>query len=231
MKINTGLGIKRTIENYTNFIKTTIKQDKTKVFGIGRNKTGTTSLKKAMKDLGYVVGNQRTAELLFDDWANNNYDPIISYCRTAQFFQDAPFSLPKTYKFLDEAFPNSKFILTVRNSSEEWYNSLIRFHAKLWGKNGRIPTKEDLMNANYIYKGRPWHVKRVTGITPEHDPYNKEKLIDHYEDYNTNVVDYFKNRPDDLLVLNVAEEGAYKKLTDFLGIQTLSDEFPWENKT
>ena len=36
---------------------------KQKIFGIGHNKTGTTSLQKAMIDLDYIIGDQRQAEL------------------------------------------------------------------------------------------------------------------------------------------------------------------------
>jgi hypothetical protein len=45
------------------------------------------------------------------------------------------------------------------------------------------------------------------------------------------VKDYFRNRMPDLLVLDVAEKGAYRKLCDFLGKPCESDSFPWENKT
>jgi hypothetical protein len=43
---------------------------KVKYFCIGRNKTGTTSLKRAFEDLGYPVGDQRKAEILteFPRW-------------------------------------------------------------------------------------------------------------------------------------------------------------------
>jgi len=116
---------------------------KPKIFGIGNNKTGTTSLKAAMGELGFIVGHQRPAEKLMEDWAKRDFSPIISYCKSGQFFQDVPFSKPYTYVVLDHEFPGSKFILTVRGSPEQWYNSLTEFHAKLWGKNGRIPTKED----------------------------------------------------------------------------------------
>jgi hypothetical protein len=202
-----------------------------KVFGIGNNKTGTTSLKAAMDELGFVVGHQRIAEQLIKDWAKRDFSSIISYCKTAQFFQDVPFSKPYTYVVLDHEFPGSKFILTVRDSPEQWYNSLTKFHAKLWGKNGRIPTKEDLQNATYRYKGRPWETRNWVYDVPSEDPYNKEILIKHYQDYNNSVKEYFRHRPDDLLVLNVAGKGAYQKLCDFLVVESDREEFPWKNKT
>ena len=44
-------------------------------------------------------------------------------------------------------------------------------------------------------------------------------------------MDYFEDRPNDLLVLNVAEKGAFQKLCDFLAISSEKTEFPWENRT
>ncbi len=211
------------------FIRYKIR-NKPKIFCIGRNKTGTTSFKKAMQDLGYVVGNQRKAEMLFYTYRDKNFDPIIKYCKTAQVFQDFPFSVPETYKHLDKAYPGSKFVLTVRDSPEQWYNSLVNFHSRLWG-NGKVPTKEDLQKAKYIWKGRPWESNQLSGA-PEHDPYNKEFHVNSDVRYNKGVLEYFKDRPDDLLVINIAEKGSYQELMSFLGIHNSPhNDFPWENKT
>ncbi len=89
---------------------------KQKIFCIGRNKTGTTSLHAALIEMGIVVGRQRHAELMIGDWSKRDFRRLISFCRTAQAFQDIPFSLPYTFQALDMAFPRSKFILTVRES-------------------------------------------------------------------------------------------------------------------
>lgn len=204
---------------------------KQKVFGIGNNKTGTTSLKAAMEELGYKTGDQRTAEELIDDWAKRDFKRIVQYCKTAQFFQDVPFSKPYTFVVLDHEFPGSKFILTVRDDPEQWYNSLVKFHSKKWGREGRIPTREDLQQATYLEKGRPWKANRLSYDTPEDDPYRKEILIQHYIDHNNSVKEYFRHRPDDLLVLNVAGKNAYQKLCDFLGMKPVGKTFPWKNKT
>ncbi len=184
-----------------------------------------------MIDLGYTVGHQRTAEDMIDLWAKREFKKIVRYCRTAQFFQDVPFSKPYTYVILDHEFPKSKFILTVRDSPDQWYESLTKFHARLWGKNGRVPTREDLQNATYRYKGSPWEANRLSYTTPEEDPYEKKALIKAYNHYNDSVLEYFRHRPNDLLVLNVAKHDAYKKLCDFLGKSYNNENFPWENRT
>lgn len=205
--------------------------NKRKVFCIGLNKTGTTSLKKAMQGLGYVSGDQSKAEKLIYAWAERDFKKITNYCFTAQFFQDIPFSLPYTYVILDQTFPRSKFILTIRDTPDEWYRSLTSFHSKMWGNKNRIPRKQDLENALYRTKGGPWEANRLIFNTPETDPYNKAQLVEFYNQHNKQVKDYFKNRPEDLLILNVAEKCAFKKLCMFLSLDYEENEFPWENKT
>src|SRR5690554_812633 len=87
------------------FIKTRLgrlkKDSDPKIFGIGANKTGTTSLKAAMRAMGYSIGDQRIAENLVTDWAKRDFARIVEYCRSAQFFQDIPFSKPYTFVVLD----------------------------------------------------------------------------------------------------------------------------------
>ena len=214
-----------------NLIKSiNLSSNKAKVFCIGLNKTGTTSMAKTLNDLGYIVGSQRLAELLLDDWGNRDFRSLINYCYTAQAFQDIPFSLPYTFQALDGYFPYSKFILTVRDNSEQWYNSLTQFHAKFFGK-GKIPTINDLKEADYIYPGYIYKLFMWTFNTPEEDPYNKNMLISNYEIYNAVVQDYFKFRPDAFLMINLSESDSYQKLCEFLGKPYHNEIFPHENKT
>lgn len=202
-----------------------------KIFCIGRNKTGTTSLKVALQDLGFIVGNQRKAERLLPEYKAGNFGAIARYCESAQAFQDFPFSYPETYEHLDQAFPDSKFILTVRDSPEQWYRSVTKYHAKMFG-NGAIPTKEDLENAGYVWEGWMWECNRIMYSTaPEESPYQKEALISTYTEYNRAVISYFQQKSESLLVINLAEPSSYQRLTAFLGVDPSFTEFPWENKT
>ncbi|NQU26360.1 MAG: hypothetical protein HQ567_34175 [Candidatus Nealsonbacteria bacterium] len=206
------------------------RRRKIKLFGIGRNKTGTTSLATAMHDLGYICAPQRPFELLFDDWVDRRFDRILKLCRNYEAFQDTPFSLPYTYQALDRAFPGSKFVLTVRDSAEAWYRSVTRFHSRLFG-GGEIPTSRMLREAAYCYPG--WMLKVVQGVyhTDPENLYDRDALMRTYERHNESVVDYFVNRPDDLLVLNVASSGAYAMLCEFLGQPCTTQDFPWKNQT
>jgi hypothetical protein len=207
-------------------------QGKTKYFCIGRNKTGTTSLKKTFEKLGFIVGRQRSGETLLDEYKKENFEPIIEFCKTAQVFQDVPFSYAETFKYLDKAYPNSKFILSVRDNPEQWYNSVVKFHSKLFGKNGQIPTYDDLKNATYVRKGFMWDAIQINYRTPASNPYQKDLVIKNYLDHNADVLEYFKDRPDDLLVINLAESDSFQKFIDFIDVvNPPMDDFPWANKT
>ncbi|MDB9782705.1 hypothetical protein OAB88_06345 [Winogradskyella sp.] len=203
-----------------------------KVFCIGRNKTGTTSMSRIFVRLGLSLGSQSEAELLADDWMNNNFDSLIAYVKYKGIsFQDVPFSFPNTFKVLDEAFPNSKFILTVRDSSEVWYNSVISYMPKINSSGNRLPDKIDLQNDYYVYKGWKFKTHQFNYNTPEDDLFNKAILIKHYNDYNASVIDYFKDKPGQLLVINLKAPDAINKICVFLNKKNTLGEMPWVNKT
>ncbi|MDB6156009.1 MAG: hypothetical protein JWL90_4462 [Chthoniobacteraceae bacterium] len=200
-----------------------------KIFCIGRNKTGTTSLKKALEDLGYHVGNQHVAEKLFRHYKDRDFRPLIEYCASAEAFQDIPFSLPYTFIALDQAFPGSKFILTVRDE-DEWFDSLVRFQIKMHGKDGAVGTLEELRNDPYCYKGFAYETKKYAYGLPDDDLYNRDIWIAHYRRHNAMVADYFRFRPGDLLTIDVGQSSSYKELCRFLGRPPRYEEFPWENR-
>lgn len=199
-----------------------------KVFCIGANKTGTTSVEHVFRSLGLTVGNQMQAEMLIHDWARQDYRRIIRYCQSAQAFQDVPFSLQGTFKVLDDAFPGAKFILTVRNSADEWFESMVRFHTKIVGK-GRIPTADDLRQYNYRYPGYMLDVLRLSYGADKSTLYNREVYIQYYEDHNSQAIEYFKARPDAFLVLNNGEPGAMEQLVEFLGYKYTGQKMPHLN--
>ena len=66
---------------------------------------------QVLSDMGFRVGNQAKAERLMEDWAQRKFHNIVEYCKSADAFQDAPFSNDYTYQVMDYAFPESKFVL------------------------------------------------------------------------------------------------------------------------
>jgi hypothetical protein len=202
-----------------------------KVFCIGRNKTGTTSVDAALRDLGYRVAPQESAEMLLQEWSKRDFNKLKRYCLRYDAFQDVPFSYPFTFQEMDQAFPNAKFVLTVRDSAEEWHRSVSSYHAKLFSAGPRA-TAEELKQAKYCYDGYMWDCQRLLYGIDEGQEYDLEIYKAHYEAHNAAVIDYFRWRPEKLLVLNVKEERAYWKLANFLGQSVPVDaQFPWENKT
>lgn len=201
-----------------------------KVFVIGCNKTGTCSVTQALKDLNFNVGNQHEGSILLNDYLNNKFDKLINFSKKHQAFQDVPFSCPNTYKVLDEYFPKAKFILTIRNNSEQWYKSLVNYHAQML-KTKNIPTYKQLKNSKLVSKG--WMYLAVKGLfkTPDNDLYNKKMLIEYYENHNKDVINYFSDKPGKLLIINLSEEKSYKNFCNFLAVNPKYEHFPYLNKT
>ncbi len=174
---------------------------KPKVFCIGFHKTGTTSMAVALEQLGYRVTGP-----------NGVNDPDIeanvlsmAYDLVQQFdaFQDNPW--PILYKELDAQFPGSKFILTLR-STDSWIKSQVN----------HFGTKETPM--------RKW----IYGVgCPEG---NEEIYIKRFNRHYEEVREYFKERPQDLLVLDMAKGDGWEKLCPFLGVDIPANPFPHANK-
>jgi hypothetical protein len=200
-----------------------------KVFCIGLNKTGTTSLEYALKNLGYAMGNQQSGEMLLSYYIQRQFEPIVEFARSADAFQDAPFSYPMTFVPLDQAFPKAKFILTIRDSVDQWYRSLVRFHSRIFA-GGRRPVREDLEKATYCYPGFVWDAHRYIFNPPDDDIYDPSTLKNFYENHNYSVQQYFRTKKN-FLQINLSEPRAYLRMCDFLGKEPQGSAFPWLNRT
>jgi hypothetical protein len=175
-----------------------------KVFCLGFHKTGTTSLEILLQNMGYQVASPY-----------KNWDPRLTKMfeagdlaelkgLTEKFdaFQDAPWFL--FYKEFDQWYPGSKFILTVRDS-HSWWKSF----------------------ANYFRDEHKPLFKYMYGF--DNPIGHKDVFIKHFEDHNRKVVDYFKNRPSDLLVIEISGSDALQKTTAFLNRTTSYSLMPHKN--
>jgi hypothetical protein len=188
---------------------------KKKVFCVGANKTGTTSIGEFLNQAGYNVAPQIPAEKLIHDWAKRDFKKLFLFCKKYDAFQDIPFSLDYTYQFLDFKFPNSKFILTVRNSPDEWLESYIRFTNKIL--NGKEINRSNLSSINYIYPG--YFLDSLDCIYGRDTPLFDEKVYKQcYTLHNLSVIKYFEYRPEKLLVLNLSDPDGSHKLCSFLNL-------------
>ena len=190
---------------------------KRKIFCIGHNKTGTTSLATLFSKSGYRLAPQRVGEALLPAWYAGDFKSIIEWVKStnAQFYQDVPFSYPETWKHLAQQFPKALFIHTVRESDDEWYQSRVRFDKKILGTNS--PSWHDLeqFQVGGIPKGSLAKFRReIMGCTQ--DPYEETTLKTFYNDYNREIEEYFRNSSLDYLQLNLKDPNALDTLNAFV---------------
>lgn len=194
------------------------------------SKTGTTSLTKAFRDLGYRVASEHRVSHLFPNYAMRDFGPIIKFCRHYQVFEDHLFGLPYTFQALDHAYPGSKFILSVRDSADTWYHSYINHHIQRYGMDGKLPTRKQYKALEKIPGLNRWDYEKIKYYTPADDIFDKEALKKAYVNHIETVLDYFRYRKEDLLVINLAEEDSYTRFCEFLDVEPLYERFPHLNK-
>ena len=100
-----------------------------KLFGIGANKTGTTTLDCVARKIYGLKSSQRAGVATIHQLMSGNYSEFIKHMNSHDFHQDLPTSIKSFYVAIDALFPNSKFILTIRDS-ESWFESFFEFYYK-----------------------------------------------------------------------------------------------------
>ena len=96
------------------------------------------------------------------------------------------------------------------------------------GKN-RLPTADDLKQFKYRKPNFLWQAAQFIYGIDENSLYDREIYTSHYEMHVKRVREYFRYRPDDLLVLNIGDRGAMKSLCDFLGVELRDHVMPHLN--
>jgi hypothetical protein len=102
-----------------------------KVFCIGYNKTGTTSLGKSFELLGYR-NSSFNKKVWRTYYANQEIDKILKYASKFDSFDDLPWLKEDLIPILDKAFSNSKFVYLTRDE-ESWKNSFKKWSFKVFG--------------------------------------------------------------------------------------------------
>ncbi len=230
MAAETGPGPARTAEEIRQRTYPICQAIKTfdKVFGIGANKTGTTSLQAVFYVLGLKVAPQDEGELSTFAAHRGDLRRLQRYVEAYDAFQDAPFSNKSYYAQLDALFPGSKFILTIRDS-ETWFRSLCRFHAKRLGvADIKEITPERLRAFDYRFSGflarnieANWLMRVGENGRLIRDwslLYDKDHYLRLYQSRNEEIQRHFSERPGDLLVIDLAQETDTAKIVEFLGL-------------
>lgn len=174
-----------------------------KVFCIGFHKTGTSSLGAALAVLGHRVAGPFGVR--DPDIAAHAVDKAVRRAADHDAFQDNPW--PLLYREMDERFPGSRFILTVRDE-DEWLQSVVAHF-------GGVSTPM-----------REWVYGAGAGDPVGHEAVYLERLRRHVDD----VGRHFADRPGDLLVMDLARGDGWPELCGFLGVDPPGVPFPHANR-
>ncbi|MEL7444652.1 MAG: sulfotransferase family protein [Pseudomonadota bacterium] len=166
--------------------------DQPKVFCIGFQKTGTSSLRDALRQLGYSVTGVFGDDLTLEELRNSYVTQGLSLAAEFDSVEDMPW--PLMVRELDRAFPGSKFILTVRKT-ENWLRSI----CKHFGDN-------------------PSDMQRlVYGDDAPNPVGHEDRYVEVYEQHNRDVIAYFDGRESDFLVMELEAGHGWAELGKFLG--------------
>ena len=165
---------------------------KTKVFCVGFQKTGTTSLESALEAFGYRVAGVFGRQMTLDEMRRTYVEVGLQVAAEHDAVQDMPW--PLMFRQLDAAFPGSRFILTVRDT-EKWYSSIASH-----------------------FGSTPYHISQNTYGEDAPCPVGHEARYKQvYEAHNRAVLDYFQDRPNDLLVMDLGRGDGWEALCPFIG--------------
>ncbi len=174
-----------------------------KIFGIGLSKTGTTTLYSALQVLGHRTATYRHMKNLgLSQWLSGDFSEDY----LVQFNAATDLPIGTYFRELDQRYPGSKFILTLR-PVDSWVSSIERqFKAN--------PDPKGDMNRD---------VRMATyGVST----FNEERFRRVFLEHNAAVQDYFADRPDDFLTLDLFSGQGWDELCDFLNTPVPDVEFP-----
>lgn len=125
------------------------------------------------------------------------------------FVNDLP--VPARFEYLDSRYPGSKFVYNTRDV-DSWVESCRKL-------------EERLLSVKPYYDWMEEYHVEMYGATH----FNEQVWRDAHARHDERVREYFANRPDDLLIMNIIEGDGYEKLIPFIGIDNIR--FPKTNQS
>jgi hypothetical protein len=178
---------------------------KVKVFGVGFQKTGTTTLGVILDRLGYRVAGYHD----FRDLAGRRdlslteiESRALGIAIGVDAAKDTPW--PVLYDSLDRAFPGSKFIHVIRDEAA-WIRSAVNDFGN---------------NFNGLHLA-------IYGVP--HPEGNEEIWLARYRRHNAEVAAHFADRPDDYLQLRLEDGISFEKICAFLNEPLVATGVPVTN--
>ena len=181
------------------------EDENVKVFGIGLNKTGTTTLGLCFRSLGYNHLSCRRDLLVA--YRAGRKEEIFSTINKYDTFEDWPY--PLMYADLFERYRDAKFVLTVRRDAQTWLRSLRR----------------------HSLSTHPFHHCRKYAYGYEYPFGHEEHHLEFYKRHNAEVKAFFADRAarDRLLILCWENGDGWPELARFLGKKAPNTEIPKAN--
>ncbi len=191
-------------------------RDDQKVFGIGLSKTGTTSLAKALNILGIRSIHFPHDARTFAELQRGDYQ--LSVLGEYQGVTDTP--VAPFFAQLDQAWPGSKFILTVRDKAS-WLRSADAHWRSMC--DGRAAREADFLA----------FVDFINTCVYGCIDFSAGRFSYAYDVHVRQALEYFAHRPDDFLVLDICGGAAgWAELCGFLGVPIPQNiPFPHEYRT
>lgn len=181
-----------------------------KIFGIGLSRTGTKSLTAALNALHFKIIHYPKDETTFTE-LTEGFDSL-TVLQTYQGITDI--TAVAIYPQLDKIYPDSKFILTIREK-EDWLDAMQRH----WFEK---PIYTEDKKFDFRFELRRFLRASVYGCYHFH----RQRLADAYERHHTLVQEYFRNQPEKLLTLNIHKGEGFGEICKFFNIPPLKQKFP-----
>ncbi|HET7035104.1 MAG TPA: sulfotransferase [Thermomicrobiaceae bacterium] len=196
-----------------------------KVFGIGLSRTATMSLTSALRALGFPAlhfpSDARTRDEIYRyfEAVDDARDARLELSILAEY--DALTDIPVccTYQGLDRAYPGSRFILT-RRDKDAWLRSCERFWSQMV-----MPFIEANSGSDFVRYLCAINTRVYGRVCFDQAAFSRA-----YDEYHAGVRDYFRDRPGQLLTLDVAAGEGWEKLAPFLDRPIPDEPFPMENR-
>jgi hypothetical protein len=212
--VNNGVvGCGRVTKNFDQSNVVELTPVPTRIFGIGLHKTGTSSLHRAFKRLGFDSWHWSSAHAAKAIWREMRQTGRSGTLEQWHALCDLP--IPLLYKELDAAYPGSKFVLTVRDEGE-WLSSVERHFDPVFNK----------FRAGWEYDPFSNQVHQALYKRTEFDA---AVMLARYRRHNTEVREYFRDRPGDLLIMSPSD--GWRNLCGFLDCEIPAVAYPHENGT
>ena len=181
-----------------------------KVICVGMPKTGTTSLEAVFRLMGYrVSGNDAEAMCMLstDPELKVHGTSLMAKAADCDFLRVDPWN--RLYDKLDVKFPDTKFVLTERDP-DSWVKSFVA-QAKRIQYLSEQPDARPIVKLMHQALPKLYEDAYANGSNEE---YLKEVV---FHQHNTRVKQYFQDRPDKLITINVSVDRDLNRLCDFIG--------------